>query len=148
MEELVPVSRFTVRITPISRQASKPEIFKAFQAAFAKRFSDRSKDIGKTGRVCIALTFILNKKQKDRDVDNMSKTILGAFPRAMGFDDRFVHHLDVAKLIFYSTEKYVFIRIVPSALNEHDDVIAPTFHQSWAGMQPIELADYMPAVKR
>lgn len=145
-DDLFPVSKHTVRITPISRQASesKPGTFNAFQAAFVKRFSEHPVDIGKTGRLCIALTFVLSARKPDRDVDNMSKAILDAFSRAVGFNDRFVHHLDVVKLIFPCTEEYVFIRIAPSALNEHGDVVAPGFHHSWAGMQPIELADYMP----
>jgi len=149
IDDLFPRGRYTVRITPISRQASKskPGMFKAFQAAFEKRFSARPVDIGKTGRVCIALTFVLSAKKRDKDVDNMSKAILDAFSRAVGFDDKFVHHLDVMKLIFPITEEYVYIRVAPSALNEHGDVIAPVFHQSWAGMQKIDMADYLPPVK-
>lgn len=81
-------------------------------------------------------------------MDNMSKAILDAFSRAVGFNDRFVHHLDVVKLIFPITEEYIYIRVAPSALNEHSDVVASTFHHSWAGMQKIELADYMPLVRR
>lgn len=150
VDDLFPFGRYTVRITPISRQASKskPGMFGAFQAAFAKRFSERPVDTGKTGRICMALTFVLNEKKQDRDVDNMSKAILDAFSRAVGFNDKFVHHLDVIKLIFPVTEEYIYIRVAPSALNEHADVVAPTFHHSWLGMQRIELADYMPPVKR
>ncbi len=150
IDDLFPISRYTVRITPISQQASKskPGMFSAFQAAFAKRFSEHPVDIGKTGRVCMALTFVLSKGKQDRDVDNMSKAILDAFSRAVGFNDRFVHHLDVVKLIFPITEEYIYIRVAPSALNEHADVVAPTFHHSWAGMQKIELADYMLPVRR
>ena len=150
IDDLLPVGTYVVRITPISRQASrsKPGMFEAFQAAFAERFSARPVDIGKTGAVCIALTFVLDGRKQDRDVDNMSKAILDAFSRAVGFDDKFVHHLDVVKLIFPVTEEYIYIRVAPSALNEHGDVVAPSFHQSWLGSQRIELADYMPTGKK
>jgi len=122
-------------------------MFKAFQVAFAERFSARPVKIGKTGRVCIALIFVLSAKRRNKDVDNMSEAILDAFSRAVGFDDKFVHHLDVIKLIFLITEEYVYMRVAPSALNEHGDVIAPVFHQSWAGMQKIDMADYLLPVK-
>ena len=150
IDDLFPISRYTVRITPISRQASKskPGMFNAFQAAFAKRFSERPVDLGKTGRVCMALTFVLSCKKQDRDVDNMSKAILDAFARAAGFNDKFIHHLDVVKLIFPITEEYIYIRVAPSALNEHSDVVAPTFHHSWVGMEKLELADHTPPARR
>ena len=152
LEDLFPFGTYAVRITPISRQASKSEIgmFKAFQAAFAERFSGRPIDIGKTGRGCMALTFVLKHerdKRWSRDVDNMAKAVMDAFSRAVGFDDKIVHHLDVIKLIFPAAEEYMYIRIAPSALNEHGDVVASTFHQSsrFAGGR-IDLANYMPEV--
>ena len=146
MGDLLPISRYVVRITPISRQASrsKPGAFGAFQAAFAERFSKRPVNIGKTGQICMALTFVLNERKQDKDVDNMSKAILDAFSRAAGFDDGSIHHLDVVKLVFPDAEECIYIRVAPSALNEHSDVTAPAFHHSWSGMERIELADYMP----
>lgn len=66
IDELFPISRYTVRITPISQQASKSKtgMLSAFQAAFEKRFSERPVDIGATGRVCMALTFVLSRKNR------------------------------------------------------------------------------------
>ena len=98
----------------------------------------------------MALTFVL-KHERDkrwpRDVDNMAKAVMDAFSRAVGFDDKFVHHLDIIKLIFPAAEEYVYIRIAPSALNEHADVVASTFHQSSQfARKRIDLADYMPEV--
>lgn len=142
-DDLLSAVNYIVRIAPISRQASKAATFRAFQAAFTARFSERPVELGRTGSVCMALTFVLSRKRKDRDLDNMSKAILDAFSRAAGFNDRIIHHLDVAKLIFKDTEEYMRIRIRPSALNEHEDVIAPTFHHTWLGTQPIDLSTYM-----
>lgn len=143
MDDLFPVANYSVRISPISRQASKAATFRAFQAAFTARFSERPVKLGRTGSVCMALTFVLSRRRKDRDLDNMSKAILDAFSRAAGFNDRNIHHLDVAKLIFKNTEEYIRIRIRPSALNKHEDIIAPTFHHTWLGTQLIDLSTYM-----
>lgn len=143
LDDLLPISRYVIRITPISRQAAKPTMFRAFQAAFAQRFSRQPVSIGNTGRLCVALTFVLDKGRRDRDLDNMSKAALDAFSRVAGFDDGIIDHLDVMKLVFRDTEEYMYIRIAPSALNEHEDVVAPTFHQTWLGMQAINLSDYM-----
>ncbi len=129
----------TVAIKPISRQASEAEVFDAYQATFAKRLAVSPLMIGNTDRICLALTFVLNKNRNDRDLDNMSKAAMDALSRAAGFDDKHVHHLDVVKLILPIKQERIHMRIAPSALNVHDDVVAPFLHESSLGMEHTEL---------
>ncbi len=138
------LSRFVIRITPISRQAVKKKVFKAFQSALKSRFAEAILPAVKDGGICIALTFILSNKRKDKDVDNMCKALIDGFSRAIGFNDSLVHHLDGMKLRFPCDEEYLYIRVARSYLNNHADVLAPVLHHSWAGMELINLADYMP----
>lgn len=139
-----PIAQYVMRITPISRQASRDDMFTRFQAAFRSHFENKLVEIGKSGKVCLAVTFILNQKKQDRDVDNMVKAVQDAFCRAITvhgrqFDDRFVHHLDVVKLLFADTEEWLYLRIAPSFLSEHDDVVAPIHNHGWGGAERIEL---------
>jgi Holliday junction resolvase RusA-like endonuclease len=144
-EELLPIHTFSIRTTPISRQATRSDTFKAFKKALKAHFSQREIGLGQTGRICLSLTFVLNKRKRDRDLDNMTKALLDALASALGFNDRHVHHLDIVKLIFPDTEEYLYVGLAPSALNEHLDVINPVMHFSWVGTQRIDLADFLPA---
>ena len=71
---------------------------------------------------CMSLTFVLNRAHRERDIDNMSKALIDATSRAMGFDDKHIHHLDAVKLMSPDVEEYVRIRLARSFVNVHDDV--------------------------
>lgn len=81
----------------------------------------------------------MSVENRDRDVDNMSKGAQDAFCRAVGLNDRFVQHLDVVKLTFYSMEEWMFLRTASSYLNDHDEVIAPILDVNWAATEPLEI---------
>jgi len=67
---------------------------------------------------------------------------MDAFSRAVGFDDKDIHHLDVLKLIGQVPEEYMFIRTAPSHLQDCSTVMVPSFEVNWAGQEKLNLADY------
>lgn len=148
MDEMIPIHTLSLRSTPISRQAAGPGVFKAFKRALRAYFSERERnnapiDLGPTGRIYMSFTFILNEHNNNKDLDSMTKALLDALAQALKFNDRHVHHLNVAKLIFAGIEEYVFVHLAPSALNEHSDVMASIMNISWPGRDRIDLADFM-----
>jgi hypothetical protein len=144
VDDLFPVYLLPIRISPISRQAATSQVFTAFQAAFRHHFATRTVDLGRTGYYCLALTYVLDTNRRDRDLDNLTKAVQDALARALSFDDRRIQHLDVVKLRFPSSEEYIYVRLAPSALNEHGDVVAPIVAHSWAGQESLNLDDFMP----
>ena len=111
----------------------------------AFRFSERPQvELGATGQLCVAITFLLSDSGRDKDLDNMVKALQDGVARAIGFDDRHIHHLDVIKVIHPASEEFVIIRIAPSALNEHDNVSLLVENLSWAGAEPLRIEDFLP----
>jgi Holliday junction resolvase RusA-like endonuclease len=143
--EMVPVHTLSLPINPMSRQTKKnrSRTFKAFKKAIKEHFLKRNVSLGSTGRFCLAITFVLNARKKDKDLDNMTKALLDALAEAIGFNDSHVHHLDIIKLVFPDVEERIFVHLAPAALNEHLDVILPITHFSKIGHYRIEPADFM-----
>jgi Holliday junction resolvase RusA-like endonuclease len=144
IDDLFPSSLIPIRITPISRQATKSLDWRAFQAAVRTRFTEAKHGLAADQPICLSLTFVLSEKNQDRDLDNLTKAMQDAIARALVINDRHIHHLDVVKLIYPETEEYVYINIAPSFLNTHKNVVVPIFHHTWAGQQVLELSDYRP----
>lgn len=138
-----PISILPVRIAPESRQTLKKIKWDAFQAAMKDWFAARTLFLGPSQHFCIALTYVLSDKRKDRDLDNMTKSLMDAFSRAVGFDDKDIHHLDVLKVIGKTNEEYLFIRIAPSYLEDKSTVMMPIFDSGWAVGEALNLRDYM-----
>lgn len=132
-----PVYHFPLRIAGKSRQSISPSDFIQYQSAIRRRLNRNEVKRKDFEEYCLTLTFVMNKSKRDRDIDNMSKTLLDATSRALGFNDSKVVHLNAAKLIFPQCEERVFIRLGPSFLNSHQDVCITKPNQSWAGEPPL-----------
>lgn len=123
-EDLFPVWIIPIKITPTTWQSSRSKQKRVFRDAVKTYFAGKSVDgLQRTGRYCVALTFVLNRSSRDKDCDNMAKGLMDSFCAAIGIDDGDVQHLDIVKLIFPDCEDYVTLRIAPSRLNNHGDVL-------------------------
>jgi Holliday junction resolvase RusA-like endonuclease len=138
-----PISMLPIRIAPQSRQSLSQVNWAAFQAAMRDWFEKRNLDLGTSKHLCIAITYVLSEQRNDRDLDNMTKALMDAFSRAVGFDDKDIHHLDVLKLREESTEEYVFIRIGPSHLHNRSTVMVPVYEGAWAVGEALKFQDFM-----
>ncbi len=143
IEDQFPTRLIPLRIRPISRQATKDELFKAFQAAVQSYFERMPMSFDLPEKLCLSLTFVLSSTGRDKDVDNMAKAMQDAIARALSFDDRAILHLDVMKLIFSQNEEHAYARLAPSYINDHSDVLAPIFGHDWAGQPELNLADFL-----
>jgi Holliday junction resolvase RusA-like endonuclease len=119
-----PIFNFTLRIRGRSRQSISSADFSAYQLAIRSHLTSNNMSFKKFSAYCLALTFVLKSSQKDQDIDNMSKTMMDAVSRALGFDDAKVSHLDAIKLRLPDTEEYVRLRLGPSYVDtiHHDDI--------------------------
>lgn len=142
-DDQFPKYLFPIRISPVSHQALNPPTKKAFKKAIEEHFARRNHKFECPGFLCLTLTFVLNLNQRDRDLDNMTKAFQDALAQALSFNDRNVHHLNIAKLIFPAAEEYLYCGIAPSFLNSHENVLSPIFHSSWAGQEVIDLNQYI-----
>lgn len=142
-EQQLPRYFLSIRIEPESRQALDSVNWFAFQSAIRSRFTANNYDLSTSRHLCIALTFVLSNARPDRDVDNMAKALLDAFSRALGFDDKNVHHLDLLKLIDDFQEEYVLVRVAPSHLQNRSNVVLPITNHGWAGQPALRLADFV-----
>lgn len=143
--EQVPAHTITVRIGPSSRQTLGRAEWAAFQAAIKHWFAKKQIALPPGSKYCIALTFVLGRKRRNRDLDNMAKALMDAFSRAVGFDDADVHHLDLMKFIGPYDEEYVTIGMRPSYLGNDLDVLRRRARHGFAVADPLDLADFMPA---
>lgn len=62
----------------------------------------------------------------------MAKALGDALSRALGFNDKHIHHFDLAKLRGQFPEEYVVIRAAPSNLSDNRDVMVPEARHIWA----------------
>jgi Holliday junction resolvase RusA-like endonuclease len=137
INDAFPIYDIPLRILGRSRQAMRAHEFHQYQVAIRHHLQKRESERKRFNSYCMSLTFVLNRAFRDRDIDNMSKALIDATSRAMGFDDRHVHHLDAVKLIFPDAEEQVRVRLAPSFVNMHDDVALSEHRQSWAGQPPL-----------
>lgn len=143
IDDHFPEYHWPIRLAAASRQSLSGQEFKAFQAAFKSAIGDKDLGFVQNQPLCLAFTYILNSKRNDRDLDNLTKAALDGLSRAIGFNDRFVHHLDIAKFLFADAEEYMIVRIGPSFLNDTADVVIRDFNQSWAGQPPLDIQQFM-----
>lgn len=134
-----PIFNIVLRIRGRSRQAISPADFQAYQLAIRQYLNKNYAQFPKFENYCLALTFVLNKSRKDRDIDNMSKTIMDAVSRALGFNDAKVSHLDAIKLRLSDAEECVYLRLGPSYVdsNSHDDVAIKELHHVFGVGPPL-----------
>lgn len=129
-----PIFNFVLRIRGRSRQSISSDDFRAYQRAIRSHLNKNYSSFKTMTAYCLALTFILNSSQKDQDIDNMSKTMMDAVSRALGFNDAKVSHLDAIKLRRPDAEECVFLRLGPSYVDarSHDDVAIDVLRQNFA----------------
>lgn len=129
-----------LRISPVTKQSTSPDFDKAYQNAIMKDLSTKNIIIKKDIKLCLSITYILegNGKTKDKDLDNMTKGFQDALAKALNFNDKDIHHLDVIKIIIPKTEESITVQLSPSFLNDHVDVLAPIVNQTWAGQERID----------
>ena len=141
-----PIWVLPIRIEPASRQALDSIDWAAFQNAVRSRFEADHRTYDPTSylHLCLAFTFVLASSSRDRDVDNMAKALLDAFSRALGFNDKDVHHLDLLKLVDDFPEEYVYIRVAPSHVGGRSDILLPVTNQTWVGQPALRLRDFIP----
>jgi Holliday junction resolvase RusA-like endonuclease len=129
-----PIFHFVLRIRGRSRQSITSGEFRAYQLAIRQHLNKHQNSFKEFPNYCLSLTFILKKSLRDKDIDNMSKTMMDAVSRALGFNDVKVSHLDAIKLRLHEAEECVYLRLGPSYLdsNTHDDVLFNELHQIFA----------------
>lgn len=135
-----PIFVLPLRIRGRSRQSLSTTGFHHYQRVIREHFDKRYLVIPPEGGLCLTLTFVLNQRSKDRDVDNMSKAFMDSFSRALGFNDARIHHLNAVKLLFPDVEESVYARLQPSHINSEGnfDVAVPKHHMNWAGQERLD----------
>jgi Holliday junction resolvase RusA-like endonuclease len=128
-----------LRVRGISHQSASSETLRDLTREVKNRLLGRNVSANSALRFCLALTFVVNKSRKDRDLDNMAKATQDAVSRALNFDDARIVHLDVVKLSFSDAEECVYLRLATSSLNTHNDVVGAYFNHSFGGQQPLQV---------
>jgi Holliday junction resolvase RusA-like endonuclease len=142
-----PIITIPIRISPISKQASSSKKFKAFCEAIEYKFTTSNFDkvekfYNNNTKLCIRITFVFKENTRDKDLDNLAKSILDATKKVLFKDDMQIDHLSLFK-IKGSKEEYIYINIRESNINSHEDVIFKTTAHGWGGQKAIELEDFM-----
>jgi Holliday junction resolvase RusA-like endonuclease len=141
----IPSSTIPIRIPPISKQSAAQARgkVKAFEAAIAHRFKGRAPHLPASARVCLLIVFVVSRKRRKRDLDNMAKAVVDALKNVLFGDDRGIDHLNLLR-IESPDEEYVYVNVRESSLNDHSDVLLPRMHHSWGGAEVLDLAKFMP----
>lgn len=142
-EAQFPISIMPLRLAPKSRQVMGSVVWGSFQKAVKTWFDKRTINLGPTGHFCIAITFVLAVDRNDRDLDNMTKAVMDAFSRALEFNDRDIHHLDVLKLRGDAPEEYMIIRLAPSYLSDNSTVMLPLYDGKFGVGDALNLSDFI-----
>ena len=137
-----PISVIPLRIQPESWQALASVDKAAFKAAIADRLSRSPHLKPQQGRICLTFLFVCSAERRVRDLDNMAKLLMDAIKGIVMGDDREVDHLNLMRLRHEGGEEYVTVRIAPSNLNNHSDVVQAELRHSWAGAEPLKIEDF------
>lgn len=142
-----PIRVIPIRISAISKQAvaRTPEKRRAFEKAIAHRLGDGNPPhIYQRGdKLCVHIVFVLGRRSRDKDLDNMSKALLDALKGVLFGDDLDIEHLSLLKVRWSGEEDYVVINVRKSAFSEHKDVLFNSMHHNWAGRPYLDLADFL-----
>ena len=141
----VPAFVLPIRIRPESRQSLESARWAAFQAAIGFWLGKRQIAVEAGARYCVALTFVLDRSRRDRDLDNMVKAAQDAVTRSLSINDADVHHLDTLKVFVpKGSEEFFYLRLARTSINEHDDVILPIVSHKFAVGDALDLEDFLP----
>jgi Holliday junction resolvase RusA-like endonuclease len=139
------ISIITLKISAMSKQASAPKKRKAFERAIKHRLGTlQQTDAFQRGeKLCLHIVFVLGKKNKDKDIDNMAKALLDALKGVLFSDDIDIDHLNLMKIKATEDDDYVNINIRRSTLNQHNDVIFNSMHHVWGEKSFLDIKDFM-----
>jgi Holliday junction resolvase RusA-like endonuclease len=139
-----PVVVIPVRISPVSVQVlrQQPGMVTAYKAALSQAFANRGHHFGTTS-VCAQLTFLVTTGRRG-DLDNLAKATLDAMQGHFFANDDQIAHLSLQRLTADGGEEAIVIRIQPSRLDEHHEVIDRALRIGWAGAEVIDLESFLP----
>lgn len=138
------ISIIPIRISAISKQASNAEKRQAFERAIATRFEDRDCVYKKGEPLCVFITFVLGKGNRNKDLDNMSKALLDALKGEVLFgEDLDIEHLNLLKIKWAGAEDFIYVNIRGSSFSQHKNVLFKSMHHNWAGAEFLDLKDFM-----
>jgi Holliday junction resolvase RusA-like endonuclease len=142
--ERVDVICFQLKAAPVSRQVDTHQAFKQAVQDLARVRHDFSDFYD--ARLCVAATFVLGRRRRLPDLDNLAKTLLDALQGCAYRDDSQVEHLDLMRLGSFSDDSFIGVRVAATEIASHVDVINPEFDVAWIptmGVGPIDLAPYL-----
>lgn len=141
---LFPVEILPIRIPPVSKQAisQKKGYRAAFELAITHRFSKRVASFSKDDSLCVMIVFVVSRKRRVKDLDNMAKAMLDSVKGVLFGDDRSIDHLNLLRLVS-DDEEWVCLNISRTKINEHNDVFSKHMHHSWAGAEALSLEDFL-----
>jgi Holliday junction resolvase RusA-like endonuclease len=141
---LLPAVDFSLRISPVSRQALRSGQNAALGRAVAAALEDRNGMCFRTS-VCLRIVYLLGVSRRERiDVDNLAKGTLDALEGVLYKDDSQIAHLDLVKLRSTGDEENVGVHIRPTEINDHaKDTFRQDFDVEWGGTKVINLEDYL-----
>ncbi len=141
---LFPVCIIPIRVTPVSKQAISKTRKKraAFEKAIRHHFANEKSLLSKDASICLLLVFVVRDKGAQKDVDNMAKAIVDAVKNVLFGDDSRIDHLNILR-IKSPDEEFIYLNIRETQINDHRDVLVPSMLHSWAGLQVVNLEDFL-----
>lgn len=141
-----PIQHIPIRIAALSKQASPTKLLDAFKKAIKHRLSmsNAVTKYEKGDKLCVYVVFVLSRKNKNKDLDNMSKALMDALEDILFDEDMEIQHLNLMKIRSPETDAYLNINIRKSLLHQHDGVIfKDSMRQGWAGWEFLALENFM-----
>jgi Holliday junction resolvase RusA-like endonuclease len=136
-----PIAIIPIRIRPTSYQASDARTKRAFKKAIAYSLSETPYYGSK--RLCVHVTFVVGRKSRRKDADNMAKLLLDALQGRILDDDNQIDHLSLLRLSWEGDEEYLFLNIRTSNVNRREDVLYHRMNHSWAGRKALLLEHFI-----
>lgn len=137
-----PVELFSIRLTPISFRTDK-KTRKAYYIAIESRFSKKAPTLFKKTKLCLSVTFVINRKRSAIDVDNMTKIFLDSLHSFVFDNDSQVEHLDTVKFMSDDNDEFILFRVMQTNINTHIDVEDKKFSHDWAGAIQLKIDDFI-----
>jgi Holliday junction resolvase RusA-like endonuclease len=139
-----PVRIIPIRVTPVSKQAMRktPKKRAAFERAIRHHFANERNPFSPDTSICLLLVFVVREKGAQKDLDNMAKAIVDAVKNVLFGDDRRIDHLNILR-IKSPDEEFVYLNIRETQINNHSDVLVPRMLHSWAGLEALNLEDFL-----
>lgn len=121
-----PIKRIPFAIIPKSKQATNPKIKKEFEDSIKNylKKTEQTVDYSKEDNLCVLIIFVLGKKDRDKDLDNMSKAFLDSLNNILFPDDSKIIHLNLIKIKDETMENgEIYLNVRKSNFELNKDVI-------------------------